>query len=116
MLDRDLIAAQDPGQLPSPDLANGVSRRFKDDGLGVIGVGNEKSLPKLCPLGIPMIERLLKHELKGFLEKLLVEAGLLGLDDSGQGFEPDEQFGIRLRRLRVSRRAKKGKEKQDGDG
>jgi hypothetical protein len=63
-----------------------------------------------------MIERLLKHELKGFLEKLLVEAGLLGLDDSGQGFEPDEQFGIRLRRLRVSRRAKKGKEKQDGDG
>ena len=116
MLDRDLIAAQDPGQLPSPASAGGVSRRFKDDELGVIGVGNEKSLQKLCPLGIPMIERLLEHELKGFLEKLLVEAGLLGLDDSGQSLEPDEQFGTRLRRLRVDRRAKKDKEKQDGDG
>jgi hypothetical protein len=63
-----------------------------------------------------MIERLLEHELKGFLEKLLVEAGLLGLDDSGQGLEPDEQFGTGLRRLRVSRRAKKNKKKQDGDG
>ncbi len=47
-----------------------------------------------------MIERLFEHQLIRFLEQRPIEAGLLGLDDSGQGLEPEEKLGVGLGGLR----------------
>jgi hypothetical protein len=109
VFDRNLIAGQNPGQFPGPAPAGGITRRFQQNGLGEIDMGDEKPLPEFFSLGISMVERLLDHALVGFFEELLVKAGFFDFDDSGKGFESAEQFGVRFRELRISCNAEKDK-------